>query len=95
MKAGSLMCRVALALGLAATALVDGRMAAQTAASQATEVPERVVLTAGRSTVLLTEFDITRIAVTNPAVADAVVVKPREILVDGKGAGTVSLIVWG
>ncbi len=44
---------------------------------------------------LLTEFDITRIAVTNPAVADAVVVKPREILVDGKGAGTVSLIVWG
>ena len=53
------------------------------------------MLTAGRSTVLLTEFDITRIAVTNPAVADAVVVKPREILVDGKGAGTVSLIVWG
>ena len=32
---------------------------------------------------------------TNPAVADAVVVKAREILVDGKGAGTVSLIVWG
>ena len=53
------------------------------------------MLTAGRSTVLITEFDITRIAVTNPAVADAVVVKPREILVDGKGAGTVSLIVWG
>ncbi|HTM32385.1 MAG TPA: type II and III secretion system protein family protein, partial [Vicinamibacterales bacterium] len=36
-----------------------------------------------------------RIAVTNPAIADAVVVKPREVLVDGKGAGTVSLIVWG
>jgi pilus assembly protein CpaC len=33
--------------------------------------------------------------VTNPAVADAVVVRPREVLVDGKGAGTVSLIVWG
>ncbi len=42
-----------------------------------------------------TDFDITRIAVTNPAIADAVVVKPREVLVDGKGAGTVSLIVWG
>ena len=38
---------------------------------------------------------MTRIAVTNPAVADAVVVKPREVLVDGKGSGTVSLIVWG
>ena len=34
-----------------------------------------------------TDFDITRIAVTNPAIADAVVVKPREVLVDGKGAG--------
>ena len=56
---------------------------------------ERVVLTAGRSTVLSTAFDITRIAVTNPAVADAVVVQPREVLIDGKGAGTVSLIVWG
>jgi pilus assembly protein CpaC len=56
---------------------------------------ERVVLTAGRSTVLTTDFDITRIAVTNPEIADAVVVKPREVLVDGKAPGTVSLIVWG
>jgi pilus assembly protein CpaC len=55
----------------------------------------RVVLTSGRSTIVETAFDITRIAVTNPAVADAVVVRPREILVDGKGPGTVSLIVWG
>lgn len=55
----------------------------------------KVPLTAGRSTVLSTDFDITRIAVTNPAVADAVVVQPREILIDGKGPGTVSLIVWG
>ena len=42
-----------------------------------------------------TDFDITRIAVTNPAVADAVVVQPREVLIDGKSAGTVSLIIWG
>ena len=55
----------------------------------------RVSLTAGRSTILPTEFDITRIALTNPAVADAVVVRPREILIDGKAPGTISLIVWG
>lgn len=59
------------------------------------DAAERIVLTAGRSTVVSTDFDITRIAVTNPAIADAVVVKPREVLVDGKSAGTVSLIVWG
>ena len=56
---------------------------------------QKVALTAGRSTVLPTDFDITRIAVTNPAVADAVVVQPREVLIDGKAPGTVSLIVWG
>jgi pilus assembly protein CpaC len=53
-----------------------------------------VSLTAGRSTVIRTEFEITRIAVTNPAVADATVVESREILIDGKAPGTVSLIVW-
>ena len=57
--------------------------------------PERILITVGRSTVLQTDFDVTRIAVTNPAVADAVVVQPREVLIDGKGPGTVSLIIWG
>ena len=56
---------------------------------------ERVVVAAGRSTVVPTDFPITRIAITNPEVADAVVVQPHEILVDGKKSGTVSLIVWG
>ena len=55
----------------------------------------RILLTTGRSTVLTTPFSVTRIAVTNPAIADATVVQPREVLVDGKGQGTVSLIVWG
>jgi pilus assembly protein CpaC len=70
---------------------------AATSAANATETSgfERVELTAGRSTVFNTPFDITRIAVTNPAVADATVVAPREVLIDGKSAGTVSLIVWG
>jgi pilus assembly protein CpaC len=56
---------------------------------------ERINLTAGRSTVLTTDFDITRIAVTNPAVADATVVAAREVLIDGKAPGTISLIMWG
>ncbi len=66
-------------------------------AQQAPAAPavQRVPLTAGRSTVLSTEFEIVRIAVTNPAVADAVVVQPREVLIDGKAPGTVSLIIWG
>jgi pilus assembly protein CpaC len=61
---------------------------------QPSQVPQ-VSLTAGRSTILSTDFDVTRIAITNPEVADATVVRPREILIDGKAAGTISLILWG
>jgi pilus assembly protein CpaC len=86
---------------LGALLLVTGAVHAQTPPPAPPQAPapasgfERVVLTAGRSTILATDFDITRIAVTNPAVADAVVVQPREILIDGKTPGTVSLIIWG
>src|SRR4029078_7924204 len=55
----------------------------------------QVSVTAGRSTIVSTEFDVTRIAVTNPEIADAPVVRPREILIDGKAPGTISLILWG
>jgi pilus assembly protein CpaC len=79
------------------TALAVPGLAQERAAATTQEIPDypRVLLTAGRSTVMTTAFDITRIAVTNPAIADAVVVQPREVLIDGKGPGTVSLIIWG
>jgi pilus assembly protein CpaC len=68
--------------------------AAQQAPAPAPAI-EKVPLTAGRSTVLMTDFDITRVAVTDPAISDATVVQPREVLIDGKMPGTVSLIIWG
>ena len=74
---------------------VGGAQAQQPVQAQQPTDIQKVPLTAGRSTVLTTDFDITRIAVTDPAIADAVVVQPREVLVDGKMPGTVSLIVWG
>ena len=69
--------------------------AAQAPAAQPAGEFPRVNLTTGRSTVLATDFDITRVAVTNPVTADATVVAQREILIDGKAPGTISLIVWG
>jgi len=91
----SLACPlVSLALLLAGPACLG----AAGPAMQQEAVPgsvQKIPLTAGRSTVLATDFDIVRIAVTNPAIADAVVVQPREVLIDGKSAGTVSLIIWG
>jgi pilus assembly protein CpaC len=55
----------------------------------------RLRLLAGRSMVINTGFDIRRLAITNPAVADGTVVSPRELLLDGKTAGTISLLLWG
>jgi pilus assembly protein CpaC len=87
--------RFVMRQAIAATLLLSTVTAAHAQAqAAATDLP-RVALTAGRSTVLNTEFDVTRIAVTNPAIADATVVQPREILIDGKTPGAISLIVWG
>lgn len=80
---------------LAALLWLCAPSAALSAQQPAPAALERVLITVGRSTVLPTDFEVTRIAITNPAVADAVVVAPREVLIDGKGPGTVSLIVWG
>jgi pilus assembly protein CpaC len=90
------MARVLLR-SLALILLVSGVVTAPLGAQEpaAGSLFPRVSLTTGRSTILTTDFDITRIALTNPAVADAVVVQAREILVDGKAPGTISLIVWG
>jgi len=89
--------RLGLTLLLAAAASTNGLAQAPAAPPQAIQAgaTQRVLLTAGRSLVLPTDFNVTRIAITNPDVADATVVAPREILIDGKTAGTISLIVWG
>ncbi len=95
----SLLRSVRLALIHTCGALIVLLGAASITAAQQAPAPapaiEKVPLTAGRSTVLTTDFDITRVAVTDPAIADATVVQPREVLIDGKMPGTVSLIIWG
>jgi Flp pilus assembly secretin CpaC len=37
---------------------------------------------------------VERISIANPEVADAIVVSPREVLVNGIALGTTSLIIW-
>ena len=102
-KRSSVGLRVALQAALSVL-LPVAWLSAQTAApgvsggltaQQPPATAPQVSVTAGRSTIVSTDFDITRISITNPEIADAVVVRPREILVDGKAAGTISLIVWG
>ena len=53
-----------------------------------------VRLLVGRSTVLDTGSAITRVSLTSPDVADALVTSPNELLINGKLPGTISLFVW-
>jgi pilus assembly protein CpaC len=99
MKSFRLALTFALGLAIVVATPWDSPLAAQAPQTPQAPLPpgveSRVLLTTGRSAVLTTDFDITRIAVTNPAIADALVVQPREVLIDGKAPGTISLIIWG
>ncbi|MBI2222520.1 MAG: pilus assembly protein N-terminal domain-containing protein [Acidobacteria bacterium] len=51
-------------------------------------------LLVGRSTVLNVGAAISRVSLTVPDVADALVTAPQQILIHGKAPGTISLFVW-
>src|SRR5580692_8909213 len=54
--------------------------------------PLRVVV--GKSLLINTTERLKRVSVTDPGVADAIVVTPTQILVHGRSAGEVSLLIW-
>jgi pilus assembly protein CpaC len=67
----------------------------QAVPQQAPATAQRITMVAGRSIVMETQFDIERIAINDPTVADILVVQQRELLINGKKPGTVSLWIWG
>ncbi|MBA2556531.1 MAG: type II and III secretion system protein family protein [Chloroflexi bacterium] len=57
--------------------------------------PEQVVsVSKGASVLIVNQTPLQRFSVGDPAVAEAVVVSPTEILVNGKTLGTTSLVLW-
>src|SRR5215469_9628730 len=54
--------------------------------------PLRVMV--GKSLLINTSERLKRVSVTDPAVADLEVVTPTQILVHGRAAGEVSLLIW-
>lgn len=56
--------------------------------------PEEIRLTVGKSIVIDYPADIARISTSNADIADASPVTTREILIQGKSTGTVTLVVW-
>src|SRR5262249_11443923 len=94
-------CLVVVAAGVAVGSVRSAGQPAPAARADGAQIRpaspafERILLTAGRSRVLATDFDVTRIDVTINTIADANRVTAREILIDGKAPGTTSLILWG
>ncbi|HWZ31340.1 MAG TPA: pilus assembly protein N-terminal domain-containing protein [Bryobacteraceae bacterium] len=51
-------------------------------------------LTVGKGELLQFDRDIVRVAIAEPKIADAVIVSPRDVMVNAKGAGHTTLIIW-
>ena len=65
------------------------------AVAAATEADtSEVALLVGRSTLLSVGNTITRVSLTSPNVADAMVTSPGQLLIHGKAPGTISMFVW-
>ena len=56
--------------------------------------PGKLVVTVGKSLIIDSPLRIERISVANGDLAEAVAVRPNEILINGKGPGETTLIVW-
>jgi pilus assembly protein CpaC len=64
-------------------------------AEATTETDTRAVrLLVGRSTLVDVATPITRVSLTSPDVADALVTSPNQLLINGKMPGTISMFVW-
>jgi Flp pilus assembly secretin CpaC len=53
-----------------------------------------IAVTVNKSLVLRLPKKASRVSVTQPQIAEAVVVAPDQILINGKAVGTTSLVVW-
>src|ERR1043166_844793 len=64
------------------------------AAAQTVPALREIRLIEGRGHLLRFQKDLNKVVVSEPKVADAVVIDPREVMVNAKGAGRTTLLVW-
>lgn len=90
---GALRRRFALAGALGLLLLLS--FTAKGAAQQVITEPESVIRVArGMSALLVSAEDLTRVSVADPDVAEAVVMSPTELTINGRSLGTTTLAVW-
>ncbi|MCA2967912.1 MAG: pilus assembly protein N-terminal domain-containing protein, partial [Acidobacteriaceae bacterium] len=55
---------------------------------------KEITLTVGRGELLQLEGEVKTVAASEPKIADVVVVSPREVMVNAKGIGKATVIIW-
>ncbi|PYS21995.1 MAG: type II and III secretion system protein [Acidobacteria bacterium] len=88
--ATALLC-VVLGLGLGSAGAAVARVQVGPATPQ---TPRSVTLTVGRGQLLQFLEEASRVSVSDPAVADAVVVSPHEVVLNGKTPGHTTIMIW-
>jgi pilus assembly protein CpaC len=58
-------------------------------------LPQTLHLLVNRSLVITSPVRITRISIANPNIAEAIVISPYQVLINGKTPGAVTMILWG
>ncbi len=53
-----------------------------------------VEVSVGKGTIITLKKNAKRVSLTDPAVADLILISPRELLINGKKVGTTSMITW-
>jgi pilus assembly protein CpaC len=64
-----------------------------TAAAQPSR-PHEIALMEGRGQLLQFQRDVLKVAVAEPKIADAIVISPREVMINAKGPGNTTVIIW-
>jgi len=59
-----------------------------------TDTNERLHLLVGRSLVISSPTRVKRVSIADPNIADAIVISPFQVLLNGKTPGGVSLVIW-
>jgi pilus assembly protein CpaC len=83
-------------LGLLFALLVTLNLSAgQQPGAAGSSLPQTLHLLVNRSLVITSPVRITRLSVANPDIAEAIVISPYQVLVNGKTPGAVTMILWG
>lgn len=80
-------------LAVIAIGAVPAAWAAETTQAAARR-NEGIAMTVGKAVILDHPDEITRVSISNPEVADAVAVSTKEVLLNAKGPGITTLVIW-